>query len=118
METGLATGSEALAGAESAEAEVSPFGPNETHRSNHDPDAVYTVDDVTMAGSYLKLDFRDLTDEQANRIVHRLRSELSTCGSGLTIDECLVNRPQCATAVHLAKQVIREAKITHPKPKG
>jgi hypothetical protein len=50
----------------------------------------------------------DLTPDQFNRVVHRLMTEKSTCGSGLTIDECLVNRPSCWVAVELLKQVVRE----------
>lgn len=87
-----------------------PPKPEVAYYSQEDPDAFYTLDDVEMVGSYLKLDFRDLSDEQINHIIHRLRTELSTCRSGLTIDECLVNRPHCTTALYLAKQVVREAR--------
>jgi hypothetical protein len=81
------------------------------YHSEEDPAAVYSLDDVEMVGSYLKVDFRELSADQVNRVIHRLRTELSTCQSGLTIDECMVNRPHCSTAVHLAKQVIREEKL-------
>jgi len=83
-----------------------------TYRSVHDPQAVYTLADVEMTGSYLKLDFSGLSDAQLNRVVHRLRTEISTCGSGQTIDECLVTRPQCWISVTLAEMVIREEKLT------
>jgi hypothetical protein len=80
----------------------------ETYRSQHDPNAVYARDTFNPTGSYLKVDMDDLTPDQFNRVVHRLKTELSTCGSGYTIDECLVNRPQCWVAVELLKQVVRE----------
>ena len=87
-----------------------PPRPDVAYSSEEDPDAVYSMDDVEMVGSYMRVDFRELSPDQMNRIIHRLRTELSTCNSGLTIDECMVNRPHCAVAVHLAKQVIREEK--------
>jgi len=83
----------------------------DTYRSPHDPDAFYTRDNMEFRGSYLKVDMDDLTPDQFNRVVHRLMTEKSTCGSGLTIDECLVNRPWCRTAVELLKQVVREEKL-------
>lgn len=79
-----------------------------TYKSQEDPDAFYTLDDVEMVGSYVKLDFRDLSDDQVNRVIHRLRTELSGCNSGRTIDECLVTRPACVAAQQGAKEVIRE----------
>lgn len=80
-----------------------------TYKTVYDPNAVYTAGDITMRGSYLKIDFEDLTASQVNRVVHRLRTEYCTCGCDKdTIDQCLVNDPDCTTAVTLAKQIIRE----------
>lgn len=106
-------GGEAKPAEESVAEEVAekPAKPDVAYNSEEDPDAFYSLDDVEMVGSYLSLNFRDLTDNQANLVIHRLRTELSTCNSGLTIDECRVNRPNCSVAFQLAKQVIREAKI-------
>ena len=82
-----------------------------TYFSNHDPDAVYTMADLPREGSYLKLDFSDLTPEQLNRVVHRLKTEYCTCGCvDDTIDECLVADPGCVTAVELAGMIKREEK--------
>jgi hypothetical protein len=83
-----------------------------SYRTQNDPDAVYTLDNITMKGSYLKLDFSDLTADQLNRVLHRLRTEVCTCGCpNDPIDQCLVNDPACGTAVTLATQIIREEKM-------
>lgn len=92
-------------------AAVAPPAVVDTYRSPSDPDAFYTRDNIHFTGSYLKVDMDDLTPDQFNRVVHRLMTEKSTCGSGNTIDECLVNRPQCWVAVELLKQVVREEKL-------
>ena len=77
-----------------------------------DPEAVYGMSDLPGRGSYLKLDFTNLTSNQLNRVIHRLRTEDCTCGcQGDLIDQCLVNDPSCTTAVTLAKQIIREEKM-------
>ena len=82
-----------------------------SYKSSNDPKAVYTASDLPGRGSYLKLDLTELTPDQLNRVIHRLRSEDCTCGcTGDLIDECLVNDPQCDTAVKLAQQIIREEK--------
>jgi hypothetical protein len=99
-----------VAGKVAKETAEKPPKPDVAYTSKEDPNAVYSMDDIEMVGSYLRVDFRGLSPEQENRVIHRLRTELSTCNSGLTIDECMVNRPHCAVAVHLAKQVIREEK--------
>jgi hypothetical protein len=83
----------------------------DAYRSRHDPDAFYTRDTIDFTGSYLKVEMDDLTPDQFNRVIHRLMTEKSTCGSGNTIDECLVNRPTCWIATELLKQVIREEKL-------
>jgi hypothetical protein len=82
------------------------------YRTEHDPDKTYTLDDIAMRGSYLKLDFTDVQPAVMDRVVHRLRSEHCTCGCEKdTIDECLINDPNCETAVTLANQVIREERV-------
>ena len=98
-----------------ADAQETPDMPSEgagSYRTQNDPNAVYTLDDVTMEGSYLKIDFQDLTPDQLNRVLHRLRTEVCTCGCpDDPIDQCLVNDPACGTAVTLATQIIREEKM-------
>lgn len=82
-----------------------------TYKTVYDPNAVYGLSDITMKGSYLKIDFEDLSNSEVNRVIHRLRTEYCTCGCDKdTIDQCLVNDPNCTTAVTLAKQIIREEK--------
>jgi hypothetical protein len=88
-----------------------PDSTRDAYRSDHDPDAFYTRENVNFTGSYLKVEMDDLTPDQFNRVIHRLKTEKSTCGSGNTIDECLVNRPGCWVAVELLKQVVREEKL-------
>ena len=87
-----------------------PSGPR--YKTVHDPNATYGQKDLAVEGSYLKLDFTDLTPAQLNRVIHRMRTEMCTCGCvGDTIDQCLVNDPSCGTAVTLAKQILREEKL-------
>ena len=82
-----------------------------TYQTVHDPKAVYGKADLPVLGSYLKLDFTDLSANQLNRVIHRMKSESCTCGcNGEPIDQCLVNDPNCQTAVTLANQIIREEK--------
>lgn len=89
-----------------------PVDDSRSYRTVNDPAATYTLDNVTMKGSYLKLDFTDLTADQLNRVLHRLRTEVCTCGCpNDPIDQCLVNDPACGTAVTLATQIIREEKM-------
>jgi hypothetical protein len=85
--------------------------PTDTYHSHHDPAAFYTRDNIDFTGSYLKIDMASLTPDEFNRVIHRTMTEKSTCGSGLTIDECLVNRPWCWVAVENLKQIVREEKL-------
>ncbi len=102
-----------------ADAETTVAAPETTvassepaYKSVDDPKAIYGTNDLPGRGSYLKLDFTNLSPEQLNRVIHRLRTEDCTCGcEGDLIDQCLVNDPSCATAVTLAKQIIREEKM-------
>ena len=99
----------------SANAETTVAAPDtvqeRAYKSSDDPKVVYSASDLPGRGSYLKLDFTELTPNQLNRVIHRLRSEDCTCGcQGDLIDECLVNDPNCTTAVTLANQIIREEK--------
>jgi len=86
-----------------------PTVPPEKYATTYDANAVYTLDDINMSGSYLKISFDGLTPDQVNRAIHRLRTELCTCGcENDPIDQCLINDPTCPTAPTLAKQIIRE----------
>ncbi len=87
-----------------------PVDPNR-FATVYDPNATYTLSDLPTEGSFVKIQFGGMTDEQANRIVHRIKTENCTCGCPKdTIEECLVNDPQCGTVVQLATQIIREEK--------
>ena len=101
----------------SANAETTVAAPDtgtvneKAYKSSDDPKVVYSASDLPGRGSYLKLDFTELSSNELNRVIHRLRSEDCTCGcQGDLIDECLVNDPDCTSAVTLAKQIIREEK--------
>jgi hypothetical protein len=88
-----------------------PDPPSDRYQTAYDANATYTMDDITMRGSYLKINLGDLTPEQLNRVVHRMRSEFCTCGCPKDpVDQCLINDPACGTAVTLANQIIREEK--------
>jgi len=94
-----------------ADADAEDETPEKTYFSNHDPDAIYTAEDLPRRSSYLKLDFSGLTPEQLDHAIHRLKTENCNCGCvDDTIDECLVIDPDCVTAVELAKMILREEK--------
>lgn len=80
------------------------------YRTNHDPDAVYTYDDIPDRGGYRKLDFEDLSPEALNRVLHRFMTEPATCEGceGMTIDEALVNLGECPPCILSSKAIIRE----------
>ena len=112
----LTTNAESTASAETtladASVETTTAKSEPPYKTTYDAKAVYGLNDLPGRGSYLKLDFTSLTSDQLNRVVHRLRTEDCTCGCvGDLIDQCLVNDPSCATAVELAKQIIREEKM-------
>lgn len=95
-----------------APADTPSTPPARLHQTVHDANATYGEKDLPVMGSYLKLDFTDLTPAQLNRVIHRLRTEFCTCGcENDPIDACLVNDPNCGTAVTLANQIIREEKM-------
>ena len=82
-----------------------------SYQTAYDANATYTMDDITMQGSYLKINLEDLNPDRLNRVIHRMRSELCTCGCLKDpIDQCLINDPACGTAVTLTNQIIREEK--------
>ena len=93
------------------DASEAPDPASTRYQTAYDPNATYTMDDVTMQGSYLKINLNDLSADQLNRVIHRMRSELCTCGCpNDPIDQCLINDPSCPTAVPLTNQIIREEK--------
>jgi hypothetical protein len=69
---------------------------------------VFTRDDVPHEGGYQQLTLGDLTDAQANQFLRRVKTEFCTCGCGHTIDQCLIQDPQCDVAPRLAAQVLKE----------
>jgi hypothetical protein len=82
------------------------------YHTEHDPDATYSQTDITMRGSYLKLNLEGISDPAMNQVIHRMRTEYCNCGCEKdTIDECLINDPSCETALALANQIIREEKL-------
>jgi hypothetical protein len=85
--------------------------PEANYISVNDPAATYTRADITMLGSYNKLDLDSIAPPVMNRVIHRMRTEKCTCGCPDTIDECLIKDPQCTTAITLANQIIREEQI-------
>jgi hypothetical protein len=89
----------------------SMVNPEAGYKSVNDPNATYTKADITMLGSYNKLDLDGIAPAVMNRIIHRMRTEQCTCGCPDTIDECLIKDPQCTTAVTLANQIIREEQL-------
>lgn len=75
------------------------------------PNVVFTRDDIPNEGGYLQIQFGDITDAQANRFLRRVKTEMCTCGCPHTIDQCLIEDPQCDVARRLAVQILREALV-------
>jgi hypothetical protein len=110
--TGSAVSESTSTAADTTMTDTSLVAKGPTYKTKYDEKAVYGLNDLPGRGSYLKLDFTSLTPVQLNRVVHRLRTENCTCGcEGDLIDQCLVNDPNCSTAVTLANQIIREEKM-------
>jgi ATP-dependent helicase YprA (DUF1998 family) len=72
------------------------------------PNVVFTREDIPNEGGYLQVSIGEVTDAQANSFLRRLKSETCTCGCPHTIDQCLLEDPQCTTAHQLAAQVLKE----------
>ncbi len=72
------------------------------------PRMVFTKQDIPNEGGYLQVSIGDVTDSQANKFLRRLKSEPCTCGCPHTIDQCLIDDPQCDVAHNLARQVLKE----------
>ena len=69
---------------------------------------VFTKEDIPNEGGYLQVSIGDVTDDQANQFLRRAKSENCTCGCPHTIDQCLIEDPQCTVAQRLAAQVLKE----------
>lgn len=75
------------------------------------PNVVFTRDDIPNEGGYLQIQIGDITDAQANRFLRRAKTEMCTCGCPHTIDQCLIEDPQCDVARRLAAQILRESLV-------
>jgi hypothetical protein len=69
---------------------------------------VFSRDDIPNEGGYLQVTLGEISDDQANKFMRRLKVEKCTCGCVHTIDQCLIDDPQCDTAHQLAAQVLKE----------
>lgn len=72
---------------------------------------VFTRDDIPREGGYLQVTIGDVNDAESNKFLRRLKTERCTCGCPHTIDQCLIEDPQCDVAHRLAAQVLREVQI-------
>ena len=72
---------------------------------------VFTRDDIPREGGYLQVTIGDVTDDESNQFIRRLKTERCTCGCPHTIDQCLIEDPQCDVAHRLAAQVLREVQL-------
>ena len=72
---------------------------------------VFTRDDIPREGGYLQVTIGDVTDAESNQFLRRLKTERCTCGCPHTIDQCLIEDPQCDVAHRLAAQVLREVQL-------
>lgn len=68
----------------------------------------FTREDLPTEGAYVHLPLVEITDAQADRLLHRLKTEYCNCGCPHTIDDCLIQDPACTTAQTLAHQVLKE----------
>jgi hypothetical protein len=71
----------------------------------------FTRDDIPNEGGYLQVTLGDVSDAEANKFMRRLKEERCTCGCPHTIDQCLIEDPQCDVAHRLANQVLREVQV-------
>lgn len=69
---------------------------------------VFSRDDIPNEGGYLQVSLGEVSDTQANAFMRRLKTEKCSCGCVHTIDQCLIEDPQCDTAHQLAAQVLKE----------
>lgn len=72
---------------------------------------VFTRDDIPNEGGYLQVTLGDITDDEANKFLRRLKEDRCTCGCPHTLDQCLIEDPQCDVAHRLANQVLREVQL-------
>ena len=101
-------------GTDEAAADEGALANLDRYRSVNDPDAVYTYDDIPQRGNYIRVNFEGLTDEQVNRVVHRLRTEKCNCAEcqkdDVTLDECLLGRHDCGISERTATDIVAEEK--------
>jgi hypothetical protein len=69
---------------------------------------VFSRDDIPNEGGYLQVTLGEVSDAQANSFMRRVKTEKCSCGCVHTIDQCLIQDPQCDTAHQLAAQVLKE----------
>lgn len=72
---------------------------------------IFTRDDIPREGGYLQVTIGDINDAESNLFLRRLKTERCTCGCPHTLDQCLIEDPQCDVAHRLAAQVLREVQI-------
>jgi thiol-disulfide isomerase/thioredoxin len=58
--------------------------------------------------------FAGLSPEQRKQALKQMNSRNCTCGCGMTLAQCRINDPPCATSNELANKIVRE--VTHPGP--
>lgn len=107
-----AAGNAADAQAGGADSDAGAPSGTPTYTTDHDPDAVYTIDDVPNRMNYMKVNFEGMDPEVLNRVIHRVRTAKCTCSGcgGLTVDECLATRGECSVGMAMARDIILEEK--------
>lgn len=54
------------------------------------------------------VDFKGLTDNQKRAALKKLNSQYCTCGCKLTVAQCRINDPECATSQALAQRIVKQ----------
>ena len=84
------------------------------YQTDHDPDAVYTLEDLPDWGNYRKLNFSKLSDEQMNLVIHELKTTpcpCPSCGAEWPVDRCLVAKPECNQGLAEAQKIIGRVRV-------
>ena len=69
-----------------------------------------TLSDQAQATDVPGLKLDTLNPEQKVSALKRLNEEKCTCGCGLTLAQCRINDPSCATSLPIAEKIVAEAR--------
>lgn len=71
---------------------------------------------AALATSMPGVNFKGLTPTQKKLALKRMNSERCTCGCAMTIAECRITDPTCATSLKLARQIVDQIRAASAPP--